>query len=179
MAKIPWVLAACLAIVCAVLSQKYSQSQRRNNELAGIVGLAASLEKQTNDLHLALAALQESASQETNRLVGLRIALLNSLEPGSKAQAVSIWDNEKQTGILVAHHLQPLSADFDYQLWILDPKYKTPVSAGIFQVDADGQARAPFKSVEPIGHADTFAVTVEKKGGAPTPTLKDLALIGS
>lgn len=171
MAKVPWVLAVALAIACAIVSHKHSLLQRRAHELERLV---SSLERQTNDLHGAFLSLQA-----TDRLAGLRIAMLGSLEPGAKAQAVCIWDNEKQTGVFVAHHLRRLPADSDYQLWILDSKYKAPVNAGIFQPDAEGKLRMPFKADKPIGRPDTFVVTVEKKGGAAAPSLKDLVLIGS
>ena len=47
----------------------------------------------------------------------------------------------EQRGVFVVQNLKPLPADKDYQLWVIDPKYPTPVSAGVFQVDADGMPK--------------------------------------
>ena len=122
---------------------------------------------------------QVVALRETNQLVSLRIAMLNSLlADAPKAIAVSLWDNEQQKGVFVVQNLKPLPTDKDYQLWVMDPKYPTPVSAGVFQVDEQGNVRIQFKAGKPITAADKFAVTMEPKGGLPTPTLKNLVLIG-
>ena len=105
--------------------------------------------------------------------------MLNSMLADSpKAVAVSLWDNQQQRGVFVVQNLKPLPADEDYQLWVMDPKYPTPVSAGVFQVDAQGNMRVQFKADKLIESANKFAVTEEPKGGLPTPTLKNLVLIG-
>jgi anti-sigma-K factor RskA len=41
------------------------------------------------------------------------------------------------------------------------------VSAGVFAVGPDGKGRAVFKTESPIASFAKFAVTREKKGGAP------------
>ena len=175
---LPWALAACLAIVCAIsLSQQKTLSQKNGEQakqLAELNQIADSLHNETQDLKQAVAALQE-----TNRLATLRIAMLNSMLADSpKAVAVSLWDNQQQRGVFVVQNLKPLPVDRDYQLWVLDPKYPTPVSAGVFQVDAQGNMRLQFKADKLIESADKFAVTQEPKGGLPTPTLKNLVLMG-
>ena len=122
------------------------------------------------DLQHAVATLQE-----TNRLANLRIAMLGSLLSDSpKAVAVSLWDEKTQHGVFVVQNLKPLPSDKDYQLWVIDPKYSTPVSAGVFQVDKQGNVRLPSKADKPLVSAEKFAVTLEPKGGLPRPTLKNL-----
>ena len=175
---LPWAWAACLAIACAisfsqqkVLRQKYDEQAKRLAELNHTADL---LRSQTRDLKQMVVTLQES-----NRLAGLRIAVLNSMLADSpSAVAVSLWDDQEQRGVFVAQNLKPLPVDRDYQLWVIDPKYATPVSAGVFQVDAQGKIRVQFKADKPIEAVSKFAVTLEPKGGLPTPTLKDLVLIG-
>ena len=175
---LPWASAACLAIVCAIsLSQQKTLSQKNGEQakqLADLNQIADSLRNETQDLKLVVATLQE-----TNRLAGLRIAMLNSmLEDSPKAVAVSLWDEQQQRGIFLVQNLKPLPADKDYQLWVIDPKYPTPVSAGVFQVDEQGNVRLQFKTDKLIESANKFAVTQEPKGGLPVPTLKNLVLIG-
>lgn len=176
---LPWALAACLAMVCGIsLSQQKILSQKNSEQakqLADLNQMVNSLHNETQDLKQAVATLQE-----TNRLASVRIAMLTSMLADSpKAVAVSLWDNQQQRGVFVAQNLKPLPAGRDYQLWVMDPKYPTPVSAGVFQVDAQGNMRVQFKADKLIESADKFAVTQEPKGGLPTPTLKNLVLIGS
>jgi anti-sigma-K factor RskA len=116
------------------------------------------------------------ALQETNRLAGLRIAMLNSLiADAPKAIAVSLWDNEKQDGILVAQNLKTLPADKDYELWVMDEK-QNPVAAGVFHMDQNGSVRVEFKPSRVIKTAGKFCVTEEVKGGVASPTIKNLML---
>jgi anti-sigma-K factor RskA len=178
LAWFPWALAACLAVLCVVSFTKENKMQEKLDaqakKLTDLNQLADSLKGQTEDLRVTVAKLSE-----TNRLENLRIAMLNSLlteEP--KAVAVSLWDNDRQSGVFLVQNLKPLAADRDYQLWVIDPKYATPVSAGVFQVDAQGYVRLEFKTDKLIETANKFAVTEEPKGGLPTPTMKNMVLIG-
>jgi len=156
----------------ALLNAEISEKDKKNSYL---LKAADSLSKKNEDLTQTVAALRE-----TNRLSNIRIAMLNSLLADSpKAVAVSLWDNERQTGVFVVQNLKPLPADRDYQLWVIDPKYATPVSAGVFQVDARGNVRLQFKTDKPIQSANKFAVTQEPKGGLPTPTMANMVLIGN
>jgi len=175
---LPWALAACLAVICGMLNHQTSalrdQLSAQANRVSELNQLADALRAQTNELTRTVAALQE-----TNRIAGLRIAMLNSLLADSpKAVGVSLWDNERQDGVFVVQNLKPPPADKDYQLWIIDPKYKTPVDAGVFHVDSKGNVRVEFKARQPIAIASQFAVTEERKGGSPTPTVSSTVLAG-
>jgi len=172
---LPWTLAAGLAALCVLLNVQDSQLRRtlgdQAQQISSLNQLAQSLSAATNSLQQTVLVLQE-----TNRLANLRIAMLNSLVADApKAVAVSLWDNEKQDGILVAQNLKALPADQDYELWVMDEN-KNPVAAGVFHLDADGTARAEFKPARAIKTAGQFCVTTEAKGGASSPTLKNLVL---
>jgi anti-sigma-K factor RskA len=140
-------------------------------QISRLNALAQTLSAATNSLQQTVLTLQE-----TNRLANLRIAMLNSLAADApKAIAVSLWDNEKQDGVLVAQNLQVLPAGKDYELWVMDEN-KNPVAAGVFHRDENGAARVDFKPARPIKTAGQFCVTTEAKGGVSSPTLKNLVL---
>jgi hypothetical protein len=177
-AWLPWAMASSLAFVCMILVMGHvmlrTEMGEKDKQLTYLLQAADSLSKKNEELTQAVADLRE-----TNRLSNMRIAMLNSLLADSpKAVAVSLWDNEQQTGVFVVQNLKPLPADRDYQLWVIDPKYATPVSAGVFQVDAQGNVRLQFKTDKLIQSANKFAVTQEPKGGLPTPTMANMVLIG-
>ena len=156
----------------AGLRSQLAAQANRINELTASAELARS---ETSDLRQAVAKLRES-----NRLASFRIALLDSLLAASpKTIAVSVWDNERQDGVFIVRNLKPLPSDKDYQLWIIDPKYPSPVDAGVFQVDAKGNVRRDFRAKLPIQAANQFAVTIEQKGGAAVPNTKAMVLAGS
>ena len=160
----------------------YWQSASLRTQLAAQAGhineLMASAElarAESADLRQTVAKLRES-----NRLASFRIALLDSLLAAApKTIAVSVWDNERQDGVFIVRNLKPLPSDKDYQLWIIDPKYPSPVDAGVFQVDAKGSVRKDFRAKLPIQTANQFAVTIERKGGAAVPNTKEMVLAGS
>lgn len=99
----------------------------------------------------------------------LKIASLTSLAGNSpQARAIAVWSPDRQEGVLVVSKLPPLQTDQDYQLWVIDPQYPIPVDGGVFTVDpATGEARVSFKPNKAVAVAQTFAVSLERKGGVP------------
>ncbi|HEY9249844.1 MAG TPA: anti-sigma factor, partial [Rariglobus sp.] len=99
----------------------------------------------------------------------LKIASLTSLAGNSpQARAIAVWSPDRQEGVLVVSKLPPLRTDQDYQLWVIDPQYPIPVDGGVFTVDpATGEARVSFKPHKAVAVAQTFAVSLERKGGVP------------
>ena len=176
---IPWAVAAGFALVsvgfisqATKLKLQLSAQVRRVEELDMSLMLAQS---ENGELRHTVAKLREN-----NRLAAVRIALLDSMvKSDPKAVAVSVWDNERQNGVFIVRNLKPAPADKDYQLWVIDPEYATPVDAGVFQVDNKGDVRQEFHAKLPIAKANQFAVTLEKKGGADVPDTKAMVLAGT
>ncbi len=161
-AWLPWALAACVTVLCGVLAVQKRALREESIRLGATVQQQQS---RLTDLQNDLAAL--SAKDQVSQL---HIALLGSLlESAPQAVAVSLWDAEKQKGVLVVQNLTPLPTDQDYQLWVIDPQLGSPVDAGVFSVDAKGAVRFRFQPKTALRRADKFAVTLEKKGGVPAP----------
>jgi anti-sigma-K factor RskA len=102
----------------------------------------------------------------------LEIALLNGLEPGSRARGKIVWDPVKKTAILQLTDVLITPANKEYQLWAI--KGGRPMSAGTFTVMNDKEKESYFKVVSlPAGEKqeiDGFNVTLEPKGGSAQPT---------
>jgi len=116
---------------------------------------------------IALSRIAELESR--NRIAELRIAAL-AAQTGQPAGAlgVAVWDPVAQQGVLTVSKLPALATDRDYQLWVVDPQYPTPVDGGVFTVDpATGEARLVFKADKPVSQVAAFAVSLERKGGVP------------
>lgn len=151
-------------------AEMQSLSGQRDQALAQ----ARSIENESESLRRQVAELKEQ-----NDLSNARVAVLGSLiKRKPEARAASVWSSERQSGVLVVENLPALPAGRDYQLWVLDPTKGAPISAGVFQVDDTGAARVEFTAVEPVNDPAQFAVTEEKKGGVPSPTLEKLVLSG-
>jgi len=192
---LPWAIAACLAFVAGrfsfeqyrlhLLSDDFLLRDRaQQRELDRVQALDVSLQSRLDDALGRLAAYWKDKAALEAQLADLRsrdalsqikIATLASmLKDTPQAMAVVAWDGGAQRGLLKTANLPAAGANQDYQLWIIDPDYKQPVSAGVF----DPAAGARFQPLRPISKADKFAISLEKKGGAPAPQ-GPIVLVGS
>ncbi|MGI8955703.1 MAG: anti-sigma factor [Chthoniobacterales bacterium] len=134
---LPWAIAACLALTSAYLVAERAGLRKRLTRL-----------------------------EQRDFLAQIQIASLSSkLENAPDANAVVVWDEKKQRGILKVTQLPRNDENRDYQLWLVDPRYKDPVDGGVFHVANDGSLRVPFHPASPVREAKGFAISLERKGG--------------
>ncbi len=94
--------------------------------------------------------------------------------PGIKGKennlATVFWDSKSKDVYVMANKLPQAASDKQYQLWaIVDGK---PVDAGVIG------ACAGLCKMKNIPQASMFAITLEKKGGSPTPTMDQMYVAG-
>jgi len=149
-----------------------------------VVGLTVSstYERRLDALSQQAAALkadlerQRAEIERERALVGLirdpatQVVTLAGLEPAPSSRARMIW-NAPTGGLLVASGLPPTPEGKTYQLWAIAGK-NAPVSAGTFDVDAQGTARLRVPPLSGVDKVDVFAVTLEPAGGLPAPSGK-------
>ncbi|TAE27565.1 MAG: anti-sigma factor [Cytophagales bacterium] len=131
-------------------------------------------------------SLQDEILQIRDRQSGLDAALALLKKPGTRI--IPVVGNDKAPGSRLAVYwnatskevaievngLPKLAADQQYQLWSLVGD--KPVDAGVFEnTPSTGQIQRLNRA---IGAADAFAVTIERRGGSPTPTLTALVAVG-
>lgn len=104
--------------------------------------------------------------REKRELDRLKIVAMQS-EQSADYFGAAVWDAGAEEGILKVAQIPKLDPDKDYQLWIVDPAYETPVDGGVFQVDQNGAATIVFKPRQTVEKATAFAVSLERKGGVP------------
>ena len=143
-------------------------------QLANSEAALSRMDQERETLEMELAVLRDDSQLDKTR-----IAVLGSLlKDQPQAVAVSLWRQQSQDGLLVVENMPALPPGRDYQLWVIDPNLKTPVSAGVFKVDAEGKVRLEFKPTRNVQSAYKFAVTMEKEGGAMVPTMDQMMVIG-
>ncbi len=86
--------------------------------------------------------------------------------------SVVLWNQQSHEVYVQTQRLPQHSPSTDYQLWAL--VNGKPIDLGVIH-STDTMPLAQMKSVE---HADAFAITLEPKGGSPTPTLSQLYTMG-
>ena len=86
--------------------------------------------------------------------------------------ATVYWDTTSHDVYLLANNLPVPASDKQYQLWaIFNGK---PVDLGVFDIKKE---RLLIQAKNAQG-AEAFAITLEKKGGSPAPTMDSLYVMG-
>ena len=171
-----WVAAASVAVVMLVFSY-FLVSQLRQNQRTTV-----SLQSGNGKLQSELTDLRARQQSQNEALALLKLpgTKIISVQGNEKAPGggMQIYWNEKTQQVAVAiDKMPPLPADQQYQLWGLvigADGQPQPTDAGVLNLTGDVQ-----KQTRAIARANAFAVTIEKKGGSPTPTLSNLVAIGN
>ncbi|MBA4168586.1 MAG: anti-sigma factor [Chitinophagaceae bacterium] len=96
----------------------------------------------------------------------------NPKGPDPTSLTTVYWDTVSKDVYLAVNQLPQPSGNQQYQLWALvDGK---PVDAGVFDI-SEGPGLVKMKRIR---RAQAFAITLEKKGGSPTPTMEKLYVLG-
>ena len=99
--------------------------------------------------------------------------ILKGTPKAPEAIAAVYWDEQNKQVYLDVRNLPPPPADKQYQLWaIVDGN---PVDMEVFEVA--GQTPDLIERSFSL-KAGAFAITLEKRGGSPTPNLDELYVIG-
>jgi anti-sigma-K factor RskA len=153
---LPWALAAGIAILATFFATQAEwqrekvRSARQEADKARDAALVATQQANLAKLTLSRLAAQDAAYNNVNAFVA--------------------WDDKQQKGFLQMDRLQWPGNEKDYQLWIIDPASKTPISAGVIKLSPDGRVtQSSFRPLGRISSVAKFAVSLEKKGGAQTP----------
>jgi anti-sigma-K factor RskA len=151
-----WGCAAVIAVVALVFA---TQARQLNSRL--------------NALRMEMQAAQDATARD-RRVADLltspqtqRVALK---QPSDAARPEGrVYYQQKQGLLFYAANLPAAPSDHVYQLWLV-PTEGVPISAGVFQANANGEASVVLPALPAGVTAKAFAVTVEPTGGVPQPT---------
>jgi anti-sigma-K factor RskA len=176
--KLNWMLAASvtLAIVSTALSGYFwSKWQHAEGKLISM--------EQENRIFAQNANYMIDSSQlmlqEKNQFYSFVTdtattkVVMKGLPISPSSVALVFWNKKTKEVFLDVKSLPVPPAGMQYQLWALDKG--VPVDAGVFDL-ADAGSLQKLKSVS---SAQAFAVTLEKAGGSPTPTLEMIHILGT
>ncbi|RZL14824.1 MAG: anti-sigma factor, partial [Pedobacter sp.] len=93
-----------------------------------------------------------------------------------QAKLMVYW-NKKEQKVMVnnANKVLPAhDAQHQFQLWAI-VEGQSPVDLGVFSAENEHL----IFEMKKIGAAQAFAVTIEKKGGSPVPTLDQMVVMGA
>ncbi|WP_405514926.1 anti-sigma factor domain-containing protein [Spirosoma sp. KNUC1025] len=167
--RVTWIAAASMGLLLLFFSF-YLLSQLRSNQKT-----LASTRSANESLQTQLRQIREKLTQTDNTLAmvsqpGLRTMELQGNEKAPHSNILLYWNTQTHEVAVQTRALPALPADKQYQLWsMVNGK---PVDAGVF--DARNESKLIQRLNRAVTRAEAFAVTVEKRGGSPTPTLSTL-----
>lgn len=167
--KVTWIAAASVGLLMLVFSFFLLSRLRSNQEAVAQLQTAnESLQKEVNQLKES----QSSNDQLLSLLKqpGTRTFELRGNEKAPSGDMFVFWNAKTHEVAVEVRSLPALPPDQQYQLWSL--VNGKPIDAGVF--DANDITSVVQRLNRPIDRADAFAVTIEKRGGSPTPTLSTL-----
>jgi anti-sigma-K factor RskA len=177
----------------AVLHEKASTSRWMQWVTAaaavGAVAVAFALTRNNNELRQELnllrsriAQLEVQIAEQRNDLAmltstGVRVVDLAGQGTNVGASGRIFWNTEQKRWFFYVRDLPPITADRVYQLWFV-PTAGNPVSATVFNTQADGSAMIEIPVPDTVGNLRAAAVTTEPAPGVPQPT-GQFALLGA
>lgn len=130
----------------------------------------AKLQTEKESQSLAIQKLSQKMEMFSNP--DMLMVSLKGVEKHPDSKAIVFWDKKTKDVYLNAEHLPKAPEGMEYQLWaISDGK---PVNAGMYSEDKDSKI-----VLSNIPNAQAFAITLEKRGGSPVPTMENMFVIGN
>ena len=172
--QVAWLAAAAVGLVLIAFAY-FLMNQLQNKRKLGEQMAQVNTQLQTEVGQLRQQQTRAGQLLTLLRQPGVATIRLAAAKPdGERADVLVYWNRPKQQVTLEIERLPGLPADKQYQLWaLIDGK---PVDAGVF---SDRTDRFTLQTTNrAIKSADTFAITVEKLGGSPSPTLAALVALG-
>lgn len=156
---VPIAVALLLIIFSAALVRENIVLRARRD------GLALELEQTKRRAALAMEVMGMINDPQLPRMT-----LVSASKP-PQPQLKTIYQPQKGHVLLMANNLPSLPEDKVYELWLLPAGGGAPMAAGTFTPDAKGNTMMMHAMDNGGIDAKAFAVTIEPRGGSPTPTM--------
>jgi anti-sigma-K factor RskA len=164
-----YAFAACfvlLIVSVAALVNAYRQIDQSNTLIASLQSQNQRIANRVNFVEGEIGILHDS-SYKLLRMAGTKKSPSSGLTVAWSPAKKKVW-------IDMSNANMPANDKYhQYQLWALVGG--KPVSLGVFDADTTSK---DMKEMESIASADAFAVTLEKRGGSPTPTMYEMMVLG-
>lgn len=128
---------------------------------------------QVRDAREEIARLKsdrDKLSATISAISGAKVIQLAGQEAAPRASANVFLDPAQRRAFVFFHGLPPNAQDKSYQLWVIRADQVKPQSAGVFNVDAAGNASLVVQNLPVDTMIKALAVTLEPRGGVPAPT---------
>jgi anti-sigma-K factor RskA len=169
-----WIAAAAIVLLLGSLLMNYIFYGQVNDFKGRYEAVLSSQNAMASESNLYRARIEETErSLNIVRDPSMKAVKMPGTKPFPTALATVYWNQQSKEVFIMVNNLPEPAADKQYQLWaIVDGK---PVDMGVFET---GDRQTLLQKMKPISNAEVFAITLEKKGGSPVPTLDQMYVAG-
>jgi len=164
-----YAFAACFALLIvsiAALVNVYNRLQQSNSLVASLQSQNQKFANQANLMDKELSVFRDPS---------FKMLKLQGTAKAPSAVLMVAWSPAKKKVMIdMSDANMPVNdKDHQYQLWAMVGG--KPVDLGVFDADTTSKHMVEMKSID---SAEAFAVTLERRGGSPTPTMDQMMVIG-
>lgn len=169
-----WKYAAAASVAIALVTSYlaynyYGKWRSTENNLSDLIAQNQQMAQDYNTVNQRLDKIETDIKVINNPSFGR--VVMKGTPNAPDAMAYVYWNESSKEVYLSIQNMKELSQENQYQLWaMVDGK---PVDAGVFDSNVAGLLK--MKDME---GAAAFAVTIEQRGGKPTPSLETLQVLG-
>ncbi|MFY7653038.1 MAG: anti-sigma factor [Chitinophagaceae bacterium] len=163
-ASILWIVSSSVAIFY------FNKAQNAENSLLAYIAENKSL--QANNFNYQTKWQQAQQQLQILAQPATKTINLQAVAQNATWQVTVFWNQQSADVYVLANNLPTINANEQYQLWAI--KDGKPVDAGL--LENCGTQLCKLKNMD--GSVAAFAITKEKKGGSPVPTLTQMVVLG-
>ena len=162
------IIAIAAVLLLIAMSYLYFQTKQKNQDLSETNDrLKTSLDTTRNILKRI-----EDEQKDMMRNPNVTVVNMVGTQAAPKSSANVYWDSASSNVFLVVRNMPKLPNDQQYQLWaLIDGK---PKDLGVFDA-TDDKVILKMKNTQ---KAQAFAITIERRGGSPSPSLQKMQSLG-
>jgi anti-sigma-K factor RskA len=171
-----WKYAAAASVTIAIISSYLAYNYRAKwlttqNSLTELIAQKQQVAQDYNTVNQRLDKIESDLKVIDNP--NFKRVIMKGTDKAPQAMASVYWNESNKEVYLSIQNMKALARENQYQLWaIIDGK---PVDVGVF----DGNLAGLLKMKDIAAGAAAFAVTIEPRGGKPTPSLETMQVIGN
>ncbi|AZA85749.1 anti-sigma factor [Chryseobacterium shandongense] len=161
--KVYAVAASVLFLISVAANIFWMSDQAKTKQEIAIMNT----EKKNQDL--AMQKMNQKMEMISNP--DMKMVMLKGVEKHTDSKAMVFWDTKTKAVYLNADKLPKAPEGMQYQLWAIEDG--KPVNAGMYTEEKDSKI-----ALANIPKAQAFAITLEKQGGSPVPTMENMYVMG-
>lgn len=169
-----WIAVAAILLLLGSLLLNYVFFGQINDYKGRYESLISTHNAMASESNLYKTRIEEMAhSMDLVKDPSMKTVKMPGTKPFPSALATIYWNQQSKEVFVMVNNLPQPAADKQYQLWaIVGGK---PVDMGVFEMGNHHELLQKMKSIDT---AEMFAITLEKKGGSPVPTLDQMYVAG-